>query len=189
MTDLAFKTEQDIKLTVESDDSMMQVLRAAASLDLPDWWIGAGFLRNRVWDEIEGNKPQKPRDIDLVYFDKSDISISSEQKFEQKLYQLCPDYDWEVRNQVRMHVKNDDPPYTSTVDAISKWVETATCVAVRLVDDELEFLYCHGSDDLLNMIARPVKEYRTPDKIQYFHKRITEKNWRERWPSLEIIES
>ncbi len=37
---------------IESDQAAMRVLRATADLGLPDWWIGAGFVRNRVWDAI-----------------------------------------------------------------------------------------------------------------------------------------
>jgi len=43
-------SEQDISKIIEADDWMMDVLRAAEKLQLPDWWIGAGFLRNKIWD-------------------------------------------------------------------------------------------------------------------------------------------
>ena len=37
----------DIENLVRSDPWMMKVLQAAEELGLPDWWIGAGFLRGR----------------------------------------------------------------------------------------------------------------------------------------------
>ena len=52
----------------------------------------------------------------------------------------CPDVIWEVRNQVRMHIRHNHKPYTSTTEAISYWVEIPTCVGVRLnQDDTLAF--------------------------------------------------
>ena len=41
-------TEQDVVGVIESDPGALRVLRATADLGLPDWWIGAGFVRNRV---------------------------------------------------------------------------------------------------------------------------------------------
>lgn len=52
------KSEAEIGQLVAADDWMMQVLAAAKSMGLPDWWIGAGFLRNRVWDALEGGYSQ-----------------------------------------------------------------------------------------------------------------------------------
>ena len=33
---------------------MLRALQAVARLDLPDAWIGAGFIRNAVWDALHG---------------------------------------------------------------------------------------------------------------------------------------
>ena len=60
---------QDVVGVIESDPGAMRVLRATADLALPDWWIGAGFVRRRVWDAIS-NLPVSPeRDVDVAYFD------------------------------------------------------------------------------------------------------------------------
>jgi len=182
------KTEADIEKLVENDAWMMKVLQAAETLDLPDWWIGAGFLRNKVWDAISGNESQKSRDVDLVYFEGQAIAPETDWRFDETMNQKFSFAEWEVRNQARMHYKNNFPPYISTADGISHWVETATCVAVKLTDGKLKFLYCHGSDDLLTMIARPVKEFQTPDMLKVFYDRIESKKWRERWPKLRIEE-
>lgn len=182
-------TEDDIQRLVQNEPWMMDVLRAAESLNLPDWWIGAGFLRNKVWDTIEGNASQKSRDVDLVYFNKSDTTPETDWRYDEKMNKQYPLAEWEVRNQARMHTKNGFEPYNSTADGISHWVETATCVAVRINGDELKFLYCHGSNDLLGMIARPVKEFQSSERIGTFHGRIKQKKWRERWPSLTVVDS
>lgn len=40
--------EKDIIQMVKEDKWMMNVLMEADKLNLPDWMIGAGFLRNKV---------------------------------------------------------------------------------------------------------------------------------------------
>lgn len=179
-------TEADIKELVGQDEWMMDVLRAAEELGLPDWWIGAGFLRSKVWDAIEGNDYQKPRDVDLVYFDDSDASPETDWKYDGKMNETYPFAEWEVRNQARMHKKNGFEPVSSTEEGIARWVETATCVAVRLKMGELAFLYSYGIDDLVNLIARAVPLFASPDRLPVFYERIEQKKWLERWPHLKI---
>ncbi len=49
---------------------MMDILRAAQALQLPDWWVCAGFVRATIWDALHGYKVRTPTPvIDLIYFD------------------------------------------------------------------------------------------------------------------------
>src|SRR3989344_341827 len=41
-------TEKDILDLIKIDKWMMDILRVAEKLNLPDWIIGAGFIRNKV---------------------------------------------------------------------------------------------------------------------------------------------
>ena len=61
-------TEQDILKIIENDKWMMDILHVAQKLNLPDWMIGAGFVRNKVWDYLHGYKNEKvlTRDIDFI---------------------------------------------------------------------------------------------------------------------------
>lgn len=165
----------------------MHVLRAAEELNLPDWWIGAGFLRNKIWDAIAGNESNQSRDIDLVYFDRTDTSAETDWDYDSKMSKAYPFAEWEIRNQARMHYMGNFEPFESTADGIAHWVETATCVAVRLNKGQFEYLFCYGREDLDNMIARPTPYFSSADKIQTFYDRIEKKRWQERWPKLQII--
>ncbi|HSD55688.1 MAG TPA: nucleotidyltransferase family protein [Candidatus Saccharimonadales bacterium] len=178
-------SEAEIEKLVKSDLWMMQVLEAAESLQLRDWWIGAGFLRNRIWDAVEGNETQPPKDVDLVYFNADDIAPETDWAYDETMKQQYPEVEWEIRNQARMHYVNDFKPYTSTADGISHWVETATCVAVKLENGKLKFLFCYGTDDLLGLVARPTP-YFTGDLLATFHERVEKKQWRKRWPHLQV---
>jgi hypothetical protein len=179
-------SESDVEKLVRSDPWMMDVLAAAEKLNLPDWWIGAGFLRNKIWDAMENNINQNSRDVDLVYFDSSDVRPETDWGYDDFMKSKYPFAEWEVRNQARMHYKNNFEPYSSTADGISHWVEAATCVAVKREMDEMAFLWCYGIDDILNMTIRPIEQFNTPELIPTFYKRIEEKGWRERWPHLQM---
>lgn len=185
---MIIKSENDIEKLVLSDPWMMDVLHAAAHLNLPDWWIGAGFLRNKVWDAMEGNASKPSKDVDLVYFNAADVRPESDWKYDEQLKDAYPFAEWEVRNQARMHYVNDFDPYTSTADGITHWVETATCVAVKLQNDKLQFLFCHGLTDLLGLIARPSPCIKGPDLLKLFHNRVEQKQWQKRWPHLQVID-
>lgn len=87
---MSIRSKQDIALLIEADAWMMDALQAAERLNLPDWWIGAGFLRNKVWDAIEGKSTEVSHDVDLVYFNSQDTA---------------PETDW----QYGILVKEQDP--------------------------------------------------------------------------------
>lgn len=165
---LPLRNEEDITQLLKKDAWRMSVLKAAETLHLPDWWIGAGFLRNAIWDAIEGNESPPTRDVDLVYFDKSTTEPEIDWAYDKKMSADFPFADWEVRNQARMHYVNGFAPYTSTADGIAHWVETATCVAVKLEDEKLKYLFCHGTDDLFGLIARPIDGFKQMSYFQHF---------------------
>lgn len=183
---LQIHSVDDINKLIRGDEWRSRVLDTAEEIGLPNWWIGAGFLRNLIWDAIEGNEPKVERDVDLVYFDSEHLEPEYDWKIDEKLKNEAPFAEWEVRNQARMHYVNGFEPYSSTEEGISNWVETATCVAVRQTNGNLEYLFCHGTGDLFSLTARPIDRFKTPELLPIFYDRIEKKRWRERWPSLKI---
>lgn len=190
-------TDKDILDLIREDNWMMDILKVAESLDLPDWWIGAGFVRDKVWDYLSGYKLRTPlNDVDIIYFDKSDFnseelesySTKAEDKYQEKLKSLIPDVKWSVTNQARMHLFHKTKPYKNSKDALSDWAETATCIAVRLERGKLILLAPHGIQDLVSLIARPNPLYKKlyAHDPEIFKRRVAEKNWRKKWPKLEI---
>lgn len=184
---MTIRSESAVAELIYADAWMMNVLRAAQEVDLPDWWIGAGFLRNKIWDAME-NKPSAPtRDVDLVYFNADVVIPDADWSYDERMKRDYPFAEWEIRNQARMHYVNSLPPFTSTADGISHWVETATCIAVKMVGAELRFLFCYGTDDLYGLVARPIPYFRSKEHIARFYARVEEKHWRERWPNLRVM--
>lgn len=185
---MIIRNEADVRRVVEVDSWMMDVLRAAEGLNLEEWWIGAGFLRNKIWDAMEDNETAESRDVDLVYFDKDNVRPETDWAHDVYMKKRYPFAEWEVRNQARMHYKNNFEPYSTTEEGISNWVETATCIAVKIEDGRLRFLWCHGMDDVLGLIARPIKRFQTPELLPVFFERIAKKGWPQRWPHLVVKE-
>ncbi len=174
---------------ITSDNWMIEVLQTASELDLPDWMIGAGFIRNKVWDHLHGFENEKvpTADIDLIYFDTDDLSETTEKRYDAVLQSKCH-VNWSSKNQARMHHINNRPvPYRSTQEALSEWVETATCIAVRIEKStgDLNLYAPHGLEDLYNLILRPTPAFR--DKLGVFHQRIKDKEWLLKWPRLQVV--
>ncbi|HBO99998.1 MAG: hypothetical protein UU48_C0033G0008 [Candidatus Uhrbacteria bacterium GW2011_GWF2_41_16] len=175
----------DIVHIIEEDECMMKVLRAVYTLQLPDWWIGAGFIRNKIWDMLQGEGCVPPGDIDVVYFDPANLLEDQEKIYEHQLENIYPTGKWSVKNMARMHVVNGDDPYVSSLDAIAHWPETATAVAVTLDESEkVLFQTPHGADDLLQMIIRPTPVFKK--KLEEFRRRTEKKNWKEKWSKVQI---
>ncbi len=172
---------------IAQDPVGMKQLRAARTLGLPDWCIAAGFVRNRVWDHLHGiSPPRPPADIDVLYYDKADLSKATEQAFEARLNARLP-APWQVRNQARMHIPKDLPQHASTSDSMTCWLETVTAVGVRLeADDTLTVVAPLGTDDLLGLCCRPTAFGHT--RRHEYDARIASKRWAELWPKVRFLE-
>ncbi len=188
-------TEQDIIAAIKTDSWMMEVLRIVKRLELPDWWIGAGFVRSKVWDMLHYYKKRTPLpDVDVIYFDTDDFSEEEAKRFstkvediyQKRLKKRFPEVAWSVTNQARMHLFHNDKPYKSSEEGLGRWVETATCVGVRLNRfDEIVLAAPLGIYDLAKGIIRPNPQSK-PDR-KAFETRIREKEWLKKWPRLKVV--
>lgn len=170
----------------------MQALRAVRSLGLRSWCIGAGAVRNLVWDALHGHaRPSPLADIDVAYFDDQDLRADVEQALQARLVALVPDRPWEVTNQARVHLWFEAcfgravPPLPSLEATVASWPEYATAVGVTL-DEEggLRVIAPHGLDDLFGMVVRhnPVRA-----SVETYRQRIADKRYTERWPRVTIL--
>ena len=180
-------TEQEILELIQNDSWMMSIIQNARSLNLPDWMIGAGFVRNRVWDYLHGykNKEVPTADIDLIYFDQNNIDEKADMRLSKKMKEKTG-VNWEIVNQAYTHKWHNREPYKDTEDALADWVETPTCVAVSMTQGGNLKLYAPlGVDDLVNLIVR--RNEKCSD-FKSYKSRATSKKWKEKWPKLTILE-
>lgn len=164
----------------------MRALRLARALDLPDWCLAAGFVRNLVWDRLHGHtKPTPLDDIDLIYFDPAHPAREHDTAIESRLTAADDSLPWSVHNQARMHERNGDAPYRSTLDAMRYWVEEETAVGVRLdAQDHIEVLSAFGLEGLFGMRITPNRH--KCNSAAEFSLRLTRKNWLWIWPDLRV---
>ena len=166
----------------------MRLLRAVYHVGPANAYVAAGAVRNLLWDSFYDPPPLRATaDIDVVYFDPSNRDKGHQLAFETALSAEMPGYVWQVRNQARMHARAGDGPYENLNHALSHWPETATAIAVRLLDGGvIDVMAPFGLDDLYNHILRPSPAILHRDP-QVFHQRITQKQWPEQWPKVKII--
>lgn len=177
----------DIVRFIAARPDMMKVLDAVEGLGLRDCWVGAGFIRNAVWDRLHGREgPAVPADVDVVFLDAADIGTGREAEIEEALRHALPGLPWSARNQARMHARNGDRPYADMAEALRHWPERCTAVAARSCNGAVELLAPFGVADLLGLVVRPTPAFAR--KIDVYRDRIREKDWRRRWPRLTITE-
>ncbi|GEL05030.1 nucleotidyltransferase family protein [Rummeliibacillus stabekisii] len=183
--------EKDIIEVIKKDSWMMDVLKTAKILDLPDWWICAGFVRSKVWDVLHDFNARTPLpDIDVIYFDSSNIKELEEKNLERRLKSLMPNIPWSVKNQARMHLLNNMAPYTSSIDGISKFPETATALGVKLDEKDNVLLAAPwGVKDVINLKVKPTPYYLEKDtRSSIYANRVTKKDWKSIWGKIEVSE-
>jgi len=163
----------DIEQRLREDSEVQLMLTIVERLDLPDWWICAGVLRSKIW----GIDQNAQSDIDIVYFDPSDISEATEKRHERQLCEWV-DLPWSVKNQARMHLVNELPPYASAQDAIAQFPETVTAIGVTK-RDKFQLYLPYGANDFTDRVIRPTPSFQVgTDRHSIFQRRVNEKGWR-----------
>lgn len=181
--------EEKIIEIISKDKWMMDILITAKSLNLPDWWVCAGFVRSKIWDTLHNFRERTLiPDIDVIYFDPTNIDESVEKKLEELLKAGMPHIPWSVKNEARMHIKSNMPPYSSSVDAISKFPETATALGVKLDEkDQVILTASCGISDVVNLEVKPTPFFtQIKERMEIYEDRITNKNWKSIWPDLKV---
>lgn len=197
------KLAEQLKQLLLDDSVRMAALNCLYKLQLPQGYIGAGFVRNLVWDYLHSYESPTPlADVDVIYFAPKEHKCR-QHAYEKQLKQMMPQLNWEVRNQALMHRKHGHAPYQSALDAIGYWTECETAIAVRLTPDHT---IAEGEENLLsaslpNGISESIEIIApfglgslfegdiTPNpnrESEPFRKRMADKNWLTLWPRLNV---
>lgn len=181
---------KDIITLIKEDDWMMELLRAAKGVNLPDWWICAGFVRSKIWDTLHLFEDRTTlSDIDVIYFDPTNVEEFQEKEVEEHLNRMVPNIPWSVKNQARMHIVNNLPPYASAVDGIANFPETVTALGVKLDEKNNVLLTApHGIRDVIHLEVKPTPRFLTTKELRaVYEERLQQKNWTSTWPKLQIF--
>ena len=187
---MKLENEYDIIQLVQEDPWMMDILRNAKALQLPDWWVCAGFARSKIWDVLHNFPVRTPLpDVDVIYFDPKNLDEEVEKELETQLKRLNPNTPWSVKNEARMHVVNDIPPYLSAVDAISKFPETATALGLKLDEhDNVVLAAPCGIEDVIHLVIKPTCYFEeTQARATIYEERLVKKNWPGIWHKVTVV--
>lgn len=173
-----------LRAIVSASPRFLAWLRAARDCCPPEWAIGAGAVRNLVWDHLTG-RHNPPPDVDVVFFGGAD-----EEEVERCLRSRLPGVPWQAKDQALVHTWFERrfgypvEALTSLEDAVGTWPEFCTTVAVRLrPDGDLDVIAPHGLEDLFGLRLR-----RNPRRVtvERFRERLASKRIEERWPGVMI---
>ena len=185
---------QQLTEIIRSTAWLMDLLKAAREFDLPNWFIGAGAVRNTVWDRLHGfPSAVSCSDVDLIYFSPIEEPIESDEALQERLTRMTPGIFREVTNQALVHKWYEQElglqiiPFTSSEDGVGTWPETATAVGVRLErDDQLTIVAPCGLTDLFTLNLRWNSRQAS---LRTFSQRVKDKQFLSRWPLLKLIET
>ncbi|CAI0923469.1 nucleotidyltransferase family protein [Serratia liquefaciens] len=177
--------QQKIIQWLQQDNERMMALRTARRLGLNDWCLGAGFVRNLVWDQRHGYAMPTPlNDIDVIHFDPQRPEAERDHMLETRLQEWLPQ-PWSVKNQARMHLRSGRAPYRNSEDAISFWTEVETAVGARLnADDSITLVAPFGLEGLF---ADTITFNAKNGDLDAYEQRVVGKGWLQRWPRLRQI--
>lgn len=189
-------TAQDIFIESENEKTLIALIRRSSEvmnilkilLEVnPDLHLGGGLVRNTVWDFLHGYpRPTPVDDVDVVYFNKLSNSKEHDTELENILKSKAPNLRWSVKNQARMHIFNKEPEYHSIQEAIEKWPETATAIAIKLEKSGgITTLKPHGLSDLFRLIVRPTPHF--SERKQRIIDRLDSRDWLKTWPKLKTV--
>jgi hypothetical protein len=153
-------------------------------------YIGGGFIRNYIWDLLHNQPISALNDIDVIYYAPDITDETIDRTYEEKLRAIMPGEDWSVKNQARMHLKNDYAPFTGIADALEHWTEQATAIAARIDEaGEIEIIAPFGVTDLLACIAQPTPiMHKAPERMKIYQARMLVKNWPSIWPNVTVYD-
>ena len=173
---------------VMSIDIIPQILDEISTL--PNAWLGGGVIFQNVWNVIHGYEINTYiKDIDILYWDDTDLTWQSENSYISALNETLVNTDipLDVKNIARIHLWYEErfgipkTAYFSVQESISTWPVLGACMAMRIKGQQLEFIAPHGFQDMFSLRVRPNKILVT--QAIYESKAI---KWQEQWPMLLI---
>jgi len=180
-----FKSFEIISRWISDDKFRLECLKISEAVMNDEWYLSAGFVRNLIWDKLQGYKEVTPlNDIDLIYFDTSNTSPDRDVEIENELVKSMPNCHWSVKNQARMSLKHGHDSYNGCIEAMSYWPEIQTAIGVTLTKEGVVSIGSPFSAcDVIRLAATRNPKCTSKNAFQ---DRVSSKKWLELWPELTI---
>lgn len=186
-----FPRDREFLDIIGADPLIACAIHAAAELDLPNWRIVSGALYQSVWNHLTGRPSGYGlKDIDLFYFDDSDLSYAAEDRViksaESRFSALAVPL--EIRNQARVHLWYENhfghpcKPISSCEESIGRFASRTHAVGVWLAAGaglQLVAPYGVGAIFEMRIVPNPATDNRaTHEEKARRHKQL--------WPEIRI---
>jgi hypothetical protein len=180
---------------IKQNNVLIETLDFISQLNLPNFYIAAGSVFQTIWNYYD-NKPLNYgiKDIDVIYYDKDDLSKESEKEIEKKLIEFFSsrdfNYECDVHNEARMHLwkkaneRVDINQYKNSEDAIDQWIATVHAIGITKVDNEIKVYAPYGLSDIFSKTIRPI--YHKGNTKDLYTNKV--RKWQDRFDNLNIIE-
>lgn len=182
----------ELERIIRSSPLLMEVLEGLREDGVADQLLVAGAIYNLVWNRLSGRPDLTGiNDIDVFYFDDTDLSYEAEDVVIQRLagrFAHLP-LPVQVRNQARVHLwfpqKFGVPfePLGSSGEMLGRYASETHAVAARLeTDGKLSILAPFGLDEIFSFRI-------TPNKVLYNKPAHDAKGARAKtvWPELTVL--
>jgi len=180
---------------LSKNKDLMCILDYISDLELPNFYIAAGSVFQTIWNYYDGvSLTQGIKDIDIIYYDSSNLSKSDEKELEDKIvnhfYEMDLSYEFDVHNEARMHLwkkENENKyidQYLNSEDAIDKWIATVHAVGITKIDGVIKVYAPYGLSDIFSRTIRPIKHKYNSKELYDMKVR----SWCSRFDNLNVIE-
>ncbi len=154
-----------LEAIIRASPLLMEVLDGIRQDGLPDPLLVAGAIYNLVWNRLTGRPDGTGiNDIDVIYFDGSDLSYAAEDRVIKRLDRRFAGLPLpvQVRNQARVHLwfpqKFGVPftPLASSAEMLGRYASKTHAVGARLeADGRLTLVAPFGLDDIFSFRIVP----------------------------------
>jgi hypothetical protein len=185
-----FEAQREALIAMVRDEPMlMEVL--AGIRELPEGLLVAGALYNLVWNRLTGRPGLAGvADIDVFYFDDSDLSYEAEDAVIRRLaarFAHLP-LPVQVRNQARVHLwfpqKFGTPftPLRSATEMLGRYASKTHAVGVWLDGGQMQVVAPFGLDDIFSfrVVPNPVLDNRAAHEKKAARAKAT-------WPEVTVV--
>ncbi len=184
--------EQKLLDLLKNNNILMEALEKLKDWPVQEYYIGAWVISQTIRNQLYGKEIMHGiSDMDIIYFDSSDVSKESEQKIGEMINKKIGNIwiEFDVVNQARVHIRYPNvfngriiPPYQSLEHAIDTWPTTVTCNAIRKLPDNTYKVYStFWLDDLFSWTIRANKQLITKE---IYEAKATK--WKKKRPELTI---
>ncbi|MGJ8529574.1 nucleotidyltransferase family protein [Maritalea sp.] len=192
-SDLPFAEQRcALKEIVRSYPELMDILARARELKLANYWIVSGAIYNNVWNYLtERPYMHGVKDVDIFYFDPSDLSYEAEDAVIKRADEVFSDCvpPVEVRNQARVHLwykdhfGEDYSPLMSSEEGIDRFASITHAVGMRLDEnDQLEVYAPYGLNEIFSFRITP--NYVLNNKDTHHEKGARAQR---NWPEVSLV--